>query len=339
MSTNHCDFLSNISVDAPLGYQKLRLWPLRFNRESDLQYLTLDDAVREKQVAIEEVSAAGSVPSLLIRNLGNHLLLIVDGSTLVGAKQNRVVNLSMMLAPSSVTEIPVSCVERGRWSFQTPHFAPGCISDNGLRGKMCLGTTDSLRDKKKVAMDQGAVWGHVEGMLGAFKAASPTRAYHAIHEKMDRDLKDCETHLPFPEHACGVAVQIDGTVRAVDLFDKPSTLRQLWPRLVKSYYLSSLKNGFPSRSENDVKTFLKHAFASKQESYESVGIGTTMRLTNAEIAGAALICEDQLVHLSLFAKEKEKTHGSESAQTFHPQNQIHDAGQGVSRRAWWRFWA
>src|SRR6266478_2538129 len=113
MSTNLAELLSNVSIEAPMGYGKLRLFPLKLEPKSDLQYLTLDDAVREKVVTIEEKSVAGSVPKLRVRNRAKDRLLIVDGSTLIGAKQNRVVNLSLMLAPDSLTEIPVSCVERG----------------------------------------------------------------------------------------------------------------------------------------------------------------------------------------------------------------------------------
>jgi hypothetical protein len=338
MSTNLAELLSNVSVEAPMAYEKLRLFPLKLNRESGLRYLTLDDAAREKLVTVEETSAAGSVPTLRVRNDAKDRLLIVDGSTLIGAKQNRVVNLSLMLAPESVTEIPVSCVERGRWSMATPAFAAGGLSDKGLREKMCRGATDSLREKQEVSPDQGVVWGHVEEMLVACKAASPTRAYHAIHEKMARGLADCETHLPFPPQACGVAVEIDGALQGVDLFDKPKTLQQLWPRLVRSYFVSAVDRKLSGGAKRDVKEFLKHALASKQESYEPVGVGTTVRLTNAEGVGAALICEGKLVHLSLFANEAPTTIG-EPAPNQIRENQTPPTRPNVTDRSWWRFWA
>jgi len=201
---------------------------------------------------------------------------------------------------------------------------------------MCRGATASLQEKEEVSIDQGEVWADVEERLLACKAVAPTRDYHAIHEKMERELMDCETHLPFPEHACGVAVEISGTLRAVDLFDKPDTLRQFWPRLVKSYSVSALMGDVRSGSKAGVKAFLEHALASKQESYEPVGIGTTIRLTNAEAMGAALVCEKKIVHLSIFAKE---TQGSEPLQTEQPVNQIIQTRPNIPRRSWWRFWA
>ena len=48
-------------------------------------------------------------------NRGPKPTLIIDGEELVGAKQNRVVNLTILVAAESELIIPVSCVEAGRW--------------------------------------------------------------------------------------------------------------------------------------------------------------------------------------------------------------------------------
>jgi len=49
-------------------------------------------------------------------------ILILDGEELVGAKQNRVVNTTLLIAAASSTVIPVSCVEQGRWDYDSPDF-------------------------------------------------------------------------------------------------------------------------------------------------------------------------------------------------------------------------
>jgi len=347
MCTNLRELPSDLSIEEPIAYEKVRLFPLRFNRASHLEYLTLDDAAAEKLVSVEELLAGGSVPTLRVRNRAKDRVLIVDGSTLIGAKQNRVVNLSIMLASESETEIPVSCVERGRWSLRTPEFEPSYFADHALRGKMCRGTTASLREAKEVRPDQGEVWEHVEGMLGGFGADSPTRAYHALYEKLGQKLSDDEAYLKVPENACGVAVEIDGSLRAVDLFDKPRTLQKLWPRLVRSYLVSALYPQSIGSKKIGVKEFLEHAFGSTSESYEPVGVGTTMRLTNAECEGAALVCDSELVHLSLFAKNGAEPRGepvlpgSEESKAAQPSvaQSTQEAKPHRPGRRWWRFWA
>ena len=72
---------------------------------------------------------------------------------------------------------------------------------------------------------------------------------------------------------------------------------------------------------------------------EPVGVGTTVRLTNAEAVGAALICEGKLVHLSLFAKETPRTAGGEPGPNPIQENQDPPTGPNVSGRSWWRSWA
>ena len=60
-------------------------------------YLLLDEAVRQGLARVTEVSAAGSVPELKLVNDADRPVLLLDGEELVGAKQNRIVNLSILV--------------------------------------------------------------------------------------------------------------------------------------------------------------------------------------------------------------------------------------------------
>ena len=62
------------------------------------------------------------MPELRFENLGQKPVLLLDGEELIGAKQNRVVNLTILAPPKQVIVIPVSCVEAGRWHVQTEAF-------------------------------------------------------------------------------------------------------------------------------------------------------------------------------------------------------------------------
>jgi hypothetical protein len=322
----------------PVSFRRLRLTPLRFRTPSDLEYLTCADADAGKWVTVEEMSAAGSVPQLRVNNRSEHRILIAEGSTLIGAKQNRVVNISVLLAPLSQTLIPVSCVERGRWRYDTPTFGLGAFSDCNLRAKMSAGVTASIKQFGKVIMDQGKVWAHVDSMLGQAKAASPTHAYQAVFDKCQDDIKDYESRLAAPAEACGVAVEIDEIVQAVDLFDKPETLHTLWPRLLKSYALAALHPRPAAGRKTDVKEFLRRALAVPAESFQAAGLGVSMRLASEEAVGAALYCDNQLVHLSLFASEPANGPTSEPP-TLGQQPSAPTAQDSPDRprRPWWRL--
>jgi hypothetical protein len=45
------------------------------------------------------------------------------GEELVGSKQNRIVNTTMLIQAKSTPVIPVSCVEQGRWNYRSPRFS------------------------------------------------------------------------------------------------------------------------------------------------------------------------------------------------------------------------
>jgi hypothetical protein len=339
MTANLRDLPSELSVEAPIGDQRLRILPLRRESTSDLEYLTLDEP-SAALVTIEESSPSGSVPELRVRNRAKARVFIPDGSTLTGAKQNRVVNLSVMVAPESVTLIPVSCVERGRWRLLTPQFAAGGLADSPLRAQMCRDATESLKRAGKVHVDQGEVWRHVDGMLEGAGAFSPTAAYHALYEKWQPELADYEARLRLPADASGVAVEIDGRLQAVDLFDKPDTLHTLWPRLVSGYLLAALRPGLPQGEATDVKGFLEQLLSSEGQCYEPAGVGTTVRLANGEAVGSALMCEGRLVHLSVFTNAVPKPAGSAPPLSAPlVDNPTSQSGPSNPRRLWWRFWA
>jgi len=69
------------------------------------------------------VFEAGSVPELLVKNLAPSPVLILDGEELIGAKQNRIVNLTILVAAGQTLRIPVSCVEAGRRVHRSREFA------------------------------------------------------------------------------------------------------------------------------------------------------------------------------------------------------------------------
>jgi len=121
MSIIH-DHLKTIEIGSSTTFENLTMYPLLGTSEPKLEYITLDEALAAKTASVTEVSESGSVPDLLFRNDGDIPVLLLDGEELIGAKQNRVLNLSILAPPSKTITIPVSCVEAGRWSRRTPEF-------------------------------------------------------------------------------------------------------------------------------------------------------------------------------------------------------------------------
>ena len=64
-----------------------------------------------------------AIKIMLVNNTGDSRVLFLEGEELRGAKQNRVLNTSVLIAAHSKTTIPVSCVEQGRWQYRSRHFS------------------------------------------------------------------------------------------------------------------------------------------------------------------------------------------------------------------------
>src|SRR5262245_26578294 len=71
------------------------------------EYLTLTQALERRLLRVTELSQAGSVPELKVANEADIPVLILDGEELAGAKQNRVLNTTILLKEKFEMVIPV----------------------------------------------------------------------------------------------------------------------------------------------------------------------------------------------------------------------------------------
>src|SRR5215510_968643 len=113
------DTLSRITIGAPVSLGNLTVFPLLNGAGDAADYLTLDEALEKGLATVTEVSESGSVPEVAFVNKGDSSVLLVDGEELIGAKQNRILNLLICVPAHREVKIPVSCVERGRWSYRS----------------------------------------------------------------------------------------------------------------------------------------------------------------------------------------------------------------------------
>src|SRR5262245_14278026 len=106
--------LSEIRLNESVSFKNLTLNALT-GPSCEPDYLTLDEALDSNTAHVTEVSESGSVPELVFKNEHDRAVLLVDGEELIGAKQNRILNISILVPARSTLTIPVSCVEAGRW--------------------------------------------------------------------------------------------------------------------------------------------------------------------------------------------------------------------------------
>src|SRR5262245_42669230 len=116
---------STVRVAEPLRHETLTVFPLSVESQAGVDYLPSDEAIAAGVVTVEEVNESGSVPNLLVDNQADTLVLFLEGEELRGAKQNRVLNTSVLVAARSKMTVPVSCVAQGRWRYSSRQFGSG----------------------------------------------------------------------------------------------------------------------------------------------------------------------------------------------------------------------
>jgi hypothetical protein len=290
-------------VGDPIRHEALTVFPLFDQAHRNAEYLLSDEALAAGVTTVEEVGQAGSVPTLIVNNQSDSLVLFLEGEELRGAKQNRVLNTSVLVAAKTKTTIPVSCVEQGRWRFTSAFFAhSGSHSSSKLRHLLKASVSRSAKAGHGHGSDQTEVWQEVTRQMECLGAASPTGAmadtYEAHHVRLD-EFKD---RLKYVEGASGLAVAIGNRVLSVDLFDKPSTCRKVWSRLLTGVVMDALEAG-PAQEQvgmDKVEETLVSLRGAPWQQTQPVGVGEEYRSDTKDGRHAtALVLGESVIHGSL----------------------------------------
>jgi hypothetical protein len=312
-------WLEGIEVGEALHHRNLTLFPLyreggeaetgrspESDSEKSERYVLLSDAIEAGEAVVEEVSEGGSVPLLAVTNGSVKPILIPEGEILIGAKQNRTVNLTVLVAAGKRFDLPVSCVEQGRWGYTSRRFAAESYAHPMLRREK-IRSAQVHRQAAGVAFsDQSAVWQSVEEHLGALDAASPTRDMVAGYGAAEDRMKEYRAKIELPEGACGFLAASGGKVTGVDLFDAPDTMRKLWKRVADAYFIEAVRGDdeAPVASRELAEAFLASVAESLTPAAKQPELGFELEMARDDIAGAALWHEGAVCHLSAFGVEE-----------------------------------
>ena len=298
--------LSSIAPRTPVEHGGLTVTPLVGEDDAACEYLTLDEALAEGAVEITEVSDAGSVPELRVHNRAARPVLIVDGEELLGAKQNRVVNLTVLVAARSETVVPVSCVEAGRWRRRTRKLAaaPRAQFSEGRRSRMRQ-VTRSLAERGERRSDQMAVWEAIASKASRMDARSDTGAMAAIYDRHASTLDSYAARVAPRARQRGAVYAIGGRPRGLELFDRADTFRRLAPKLTRSYAVDAMEivpDARPRVEAADTVSFIESVRALDLKEFPAVGEEIDVRLDGSAAVGAALVARARVVHLAAFAE-------------------------------------
>jgi hypothetical protein len=292
-----------LQVGDPVKHESLAVFPLFAETVGGIDYLLADEAIAGGGIKVEEISEGGSVPELLVDNQVDARVLFLEGEELRGAKQNRVLNASVLVAAKSRTKIPVSCVEQGRWRYKTRHFgSAGSHGSPRLRHVLKKSVLKAALAGSGHRSDQGEVWKEVGRQMEVLGSVSATMAMSDTYEAHSDRVAEYKATLPYIEGATGFAVAVQGKIVSVDLFDKPATCRKVWSRLLSGAIMDALeaKETDKLAEREVVEQIIADLCNASWEQAQPVGAGDEFwaELDDCRHA-SALTFGDSLVHASL----------------------------------------
>ena len=277
------------------------LAPLFPRRTPVAEYATLEDAL-PLGLRIDEVSEAGSVPELAVTNPTDANVLLYDGEELLGAKQNRILNVTVLVAARSTTPIPVSCVEEGRWNRRSASFAsaPHAAHPELRRRKAQLLAAEPLAH----GVAQGEVWDEVRAKSARLGVHSPTGAQADVFRSREDELRDLEHAFPLQHGQCGALLAL-GDDLCLDYVSRPEAFARLYPKLRAGYLLDALErlDGKPTPQER-LAAFVESIGAATSARRRSAGLGEDVRLHGDGVLGSGLELDGELLQLCAFTGDE-----------------------------------
>lgn len=294
--------------------------------------LYLPDASRGIDIApgtdviISELGDA-AVPTITVANPSTRSVLLVEGETITGGQQNRVLNVSVLVPAGATVEVPVSCVEAGRWDGESRFSRGRTFATRRVRRIKNASVADSVRHRETKYSDQGAVWETIDFELDRMQVDSDTRAMHAAEALLDdapveqyRDLDPYAPAPPVPDRSTRLAIAADELVRtgplrtqcgvviahgrrivAVEIFATAELLAANWEALVRAALLDApaFVEGTPSIGR--AMRFVQRMAKARNVDSPGVGLGKERHLRTTRLVGQALTLQGELVHASAFA--------------------------------------
>jgi hypothetical protein len=268
-------------------------------------------AIKAGYVKVREVSEGGSVNNLLVVNESDKFVFFMDGDILAGAKQNRVLNTSLLLAPYSKTEVPVSCVEQGRWSRVSPDFSStDYVAPSMMRASKMRMVSANLRTKGGHYADQVRVWDGVTLFQSDSGVHSATSNLSDIFEGKRKDFESLISAFTPVEGANGLGVFVGQDLVSIDLFNRTEVYAEYFPKVLRGVALevSTRKKkgkGVPeAEGRYRVLDLLDNAADAESESFPAVGVGSERRFRISGFSGFDLMYDAIRIHTAIL-KEAE----------------------------------
>lgn len=288
------------------NHKRLSIVQFASTEQNTFDYISGPTAISKNFIEVREINITGSVNNLELVNFSNKYVFFMDGDILVGAKQNRVLNTSVFVAPNSKINLPVSCVEQGRWRSISDKFRSSeYISPDTIRAKKLKAVTRNLNKGRGHFADQGEVWQSVSKVSILLNCSSRSIDLDEIIEQRRESLDSFIKEFPLNQKANGMAIFTDNDPLSIDLFNRQDIYQEYFPKRLRSAAIEifNLKEKQNTLTEAEAKFKTVNMFDELEKIqytiHNGVGIGREKRYDNEKFVAMELSYNNHLIHFTL----------------------------------------
>jgi hypothetical protein len=261
-------------------------------------------------VSIKELASGASVNDLVVLNPTDQAVLLYEGEEVLGAQQNRTFDVSVLVGARSQLQVPVSCVEAGRWDGRRrdESFTPAPqTAYPELRRQKNRAASRSVAAGGPPRAVQNEVWSEVAQKSMRMYVASATGAMHDVYDGRRDRIEAFREAVQLHPGQTGALVLIGGAPTVLDHVSRPEVFATLHGPLVQGYALDALEAGevvggtAPPVASADA--FLAQVLGAQLSERDGIGLGRDVRFAEGGVAGASLVAGTELVQLTAFPDE------------------------------------
>lgn len=180
-----------------------------------------------------------SVRDLVVVNPTDAPLLLLDGEEVVGAKQNRVFDGSVIVPAGRASRVAVCCVEENRWE-QRRAGERFSVAEHLAHPSLRRDMTHTRVRSVQARSSQDSVWRSVRSLVEDSCTASATTALADVYHSRERALTEAGEALPLHQGQVAALAFLGPRFLAFDMLADPDAFAQIHPRLVRGYAVEAL---------------------------------------------------------------------------------------------------
>jgi len=306
MTQNFMSYINELKIGDPRKHKNLTIYPLLSSENIISEYRLLDEAIESEEVQVEEVDKEGVVEELNLITRGKENILIVEGEQIIGLKQNRIFNITILVGRNTEITVPVSCVEQGRWHRTKKQKARATsVASAKLRGTMGKEYTRNIKFCRIHRADQRKVWDKINEYESKRSRFSPTNSYHDFEGNLQNELNTFLKEFEWQQGQVGIVAFVNEEFVALDVFHHPEITGKLYHRMISSCAVDALYTDEEpkSRSKSEPTNVLNMISTLDWEAFPTFGLGKQLRVENEQLSASALVDEGSLIHLSAYPSE------------------------------------